>query len=233
MSGAVPGVFGLYLVVTNPVSGYVRCAEAAVRAGLAFVQLRMKHSDRAEVLRTAREMRAVTSGSGTFFIVNDDPSVAAESCADGVHLGQTDMSIAEARKQFPGIRIFGLSTHNPGQEEEACGLSPDYIGVGPVFPTPTKEKPDPVLGVDAAGSMIVHARAHGIASVAIGGVNESNISGVVRAGAVNFAVVRPVCGASDPYEAIRALTAEWVCALEKAGRTADLSAAVKRFRDVL
>jgi thiamine-phosphate pyrophosphorylase len=89
--------FGFYLVMTNPVVGYAKCAEAAVKAGIKIVQLRMKHVSREEILREAREVRRVTAGSGTAFIVNDDPAIAAEAGADGVHVGQDDLSPKEVR----------------------------------------------------------------------------------------------------------------------------------------
>ncbi|MBR5902049.1 thiamine phosphate synthase, partial [bacterium] len=92
--------FGLYLVVTNPVAGYAKCAEAAVKCGLRFVQLRMKNATEAEILREAKNMRAATRGTKTLFIVNDDPKLAALAEADGVHLGQGDMPIAIARKLY-------------------------------------------------------------------------------------------------------------------------------------
>ena len=82
--------FGLYLVITNPVVGYAKCAEAAVKAGVKIIQLRMKHASREDILREACEMRSVTAGTDTLFIVNDDPLIAAESGADGVHVGQED-----------------------------------------------------------------------------------------------------------------------------------------------
>ena len=100
--------FGLYLVMTNPAVGYAKCAEAAVRAGVGIVQLRMKHASREEIVREAIEMRRVTAGTGTLFIVNDDPSIAAEVGADGVHVGQGDMPPGEVRRRFPGLRIVGL-----------------------------------------------------------------------------------------------------------------------------
>ena len=88
--------FGLYLVVTNPATSYERCAEAAVRAGLRFVQLRMKHAPRERVVATAKNLRAITAGTPTNFIVNDDPEIAVEVGADGVHLGQDDMPLPVA-----------------------------------------------------------------------------------------------------------------------------------------
>lgn len=180
--------FGFYLVMTAPAAGYVRCAEAAVRAGVAVLQLRMKHVSEREMLSAAREVRAVTRGTGTLFIVNDNPSVAAAAGADGVHVGQGDMDVGEVRRTYPSIGIVGLSTHSMAQMREAAlreGPSrPDYVGVGPVFATPTKEIPDPVLTPRGAGEMIA---ASPFPAVAIGGINLSNIAQVKAAGARNFA----------------------------------------------
>ena len=138
--------FGFYLVITNPVVGYARCAEAAVRAGVKIVQLRMKHVAREDILREAREMRRVTQGTETLFIVNDDPALAAEAEADGVHVGQDDMPPIEVRAKFPQLKVVGLSTHNLDQVYASWDQPIDYIGVGPVYATPTKDIPDPTLG---------------------------------------------------------------------------------------
>ena len=194
--------FGFYLVITNPVVGYAKCAEAAVRAGVKIIQLRMKHATRDEILREAREMRRVTAGTETLFIVNDDPSIAAEAEADGVHVGQDDMPPAEVRARFPQLRIVGLSTHNLDQVRASWNQPIDYIGVGPVYATPTKDIPDPTLGPEMAGRMIAAAR---VPAVAIGGINAETLPAVLAAGARNFAVVRAVCQSPDPYSAIRKL----------------------------
>ena len=191
--------FGFYLVITDPVAGYARCAEAAVRAGVKIVQLRMKHAAREDILREAREMRRVTAGTDTLFIVNDDPSIAAEAEADGVHVGQDDMLPAEVRARFPSLRIVGLSTHNPAQVQASRAQPIDYIGVGPVYATPTKDIPDPTLGLETMGAMIA-AAAH--PAVAIGGIDAVRLPDVLAAGARNWAVVRAVCRAADPYAAI-------------------------------
>lgn len=201
--------FGFYLVITNPVVGYAKCAEAAVRAGVKVVQLRMKHASREDILREAREMRSVTRGTDTLFIGNDDPSIAAEAEADGVHVGQDDMPPAEVRRLYPELRIVGLSTHNLNQVLESREKPIDYIGVGPVYATPTKDIPDPTLGLETMGAMISSA-AH--PAVAIGGIDAERLPSVLAAGARNFAVVRAVCASSDPYSAIMRL-------LETAERT--------------
>jgi len=194
--------FGFYLVMTNPVVGYERCCEAAVKAGVRMVQLRMKDAPREEVVAVARRLVAMTRGTETNFIVNDDPSIAAEVGADGVHVGQTDMPVAEVRRRYPSIRIVGLSTHSPEQALASIPQKPDYIGVGPVFATPTKKIPDPVLGVETAARMVASVP---YPAVAIGGINAGNLPDVVRAGARNWSVVRAVCGSQDPYSAILSL----------------------------
>ena len=191
--------FGFYLVMTDPVVGYAKCAEAAVRAGVRIVQLRMKHASRDEIVREAREVRAVTAGTQTLFVVNDDPSIAAEVGADGVHVGQGDMPPAEVRLRYPQLRVVGLSTHNLDQVRASVQQPIDYIGVGPVYATPTKDIPDPTLGLATMGEMIA-AAAH--PAVAIGGIDAERLPEVLAAGARNFAVVRAVCRNPDPYSAI-------------------------------
>ena len=190
---------GFYLVMTNPRVGYVKCAEAAVRAGVKMLQLRMKHTPREEIVKVAHEVRAITRGTTTRFIVNDDPSIAAEVEADGVHVGQDDMSVAEVRAKFPSLGIVGLSTHSLDQARAAISQKPDYIGVGPVWATPTKDIPDPTLGVETAIKMVNLVP---FPAVCIGGIDLNRIPELVRAGARNFAVVRAVCAADDPDAAL-------------------------------
>jgi thiamine-phosphate pyrophosphorylase len=199
--------FGLYMVMTNPVVGYEACARAAVNCGLRYVQLRMKNSSRADVLAEAHKVRAVTAGTQTLFIVNDDVELAWASNADGVHLGQGDMPLDEARKLWtaPG-KIFGLSTHSEAQAEAAIALRPDYIGVGPVFPTPTKAIADPALGVERAGNIIKNSP---LTCVALGGLDETNLADMLKAGAVNFCAVRAIMQSPEPEKVIHALQQIW------------------------
>lgn len=200
--------FGFYLVLTDPVAGYERCAEAAVRAGVRMLQLRMKNAPREGVLRTARALRRITAGTVTRLIVNDDPSIAAEAEADGVHVGQGDLPVAEVRARFPALGIVGLSTHSPEQLRAAAsaapGAVPDYVGAGPVWATPTKAIPDPTLGLEQLSRMVAEAP---FPVVAIGGIDEGRLPAVLAAGAHNFAVVRAVCRSPDPLAAIRRLQA--------------------------
>ena len=188
--------FGFYLVMTNPVVGYEECARAAVKAGVKIIQLRMKHTAREEILAEACKVRSVTKGTGTLFIVNDDPSIAAEAGADGVHVGQSDMAVGEVRRLYPSLRIVGLSTHSMAQAEASLKAKPDYIGVGPVYATPTKDIPDPTLGVETAIAM---ANAVPYPAVCIGVLDYARAKALVSAGAKNFSVVRAVCQSPDPY----------------------------------
>jgi thiamine-phosphate pyrophosphorylase len=212
--------FGLYLVVTDPVGGYTACTEAAVEHGVAFVQLRMKDRSRAEVIRVGREMREITRGSVTRFIVNDDVAVARAVDADGLHLGQTDMTAVEARRLWPGSesKIFGLSTHDESQAAAAEVAMPDYIGVGPVYATPTKRVADPTLGLARAAAIIGRSK---LTCVAIGGIDRTRLPHLLAAGIRNFAVVRCVCQDPRPGEAIRVLKHTW----------AEANAARPRFPD--
>jgi thiamine-phosphate pyrophosphorylase len=191
--------WGLYLVLTDPVAGYVACTEAAVRAGLRHVQLRMKGTASAEMVRVGRELRAITRGTQTSLIINDEVEVARAVDADGLHLGQTDLSIPEARRLWPEGKLFGLSTHNEAQAAAAVSAGPDYIGVGPVYATPSKLIADPVLGLARAVEI---ARRSPLPTVTIGGIDRQRLPALVACGIRSYAVVRYVCQRRDPLNAI-------------------------------
>lgn len=199
--------FGLYMVMTDPLIGYEACAQAAVNCGVRYIQLRMKNASRAEILTEARKVRAVTADTQSLFIVNDDVELARAADADGVHLGQSDMPLDEARRLWtaPG-KIFGLSTHSEEQELAARALKPDYIGVGPVFPTPTKAIADPALGIERAGNIIKNSP---LTCVALGGLDETSLAGVLKAGAVNFCAVRAIMKSPEPEKVVRAFQQIW------------------------
>ena len=185
---------GFYGILTNPVVGYERLAEVMVERGVRIIQLRMKDAPADEVLATARRLREIIP-SGVTFIVNDSPMIALESGADGVHLGQNDMPCDEARKIVGPDAVIGLSTHNPAQTTAACALSPDYIGVGPVFATPTKKNPDPVIGLGGMAEMLSIAT---VPAVVLGGIDHDNLAEVLSAGARNVCAVRCINDSKDP-----------------------------------
>ncbi|MEX2103497.1 MAG: thiamine phosphate synthase [Gaiellaceae bacterium] len=171
--------------------------EAAVRGGVDLVQLREKGLSDRELLPRLEEAREITRRLGVALVVNDRPDLAVLVEADYVHLGQDDLP-AEAARSF-GVGI-GLSTHTPA-EVDAAGA--DYIGVGPVYSTPTKE------GRSAVGPELVRYAAERarVPWFAIGGIDASNAGEVVAAGATRIAVVRAIGDAPDPEAAARELRA--------------------------
>lgn len=199
--------FGLYLILTDPIAGYEACADAAIKAQVSILQLRMKTASRQELLDIAENLRRMTRDTLTRLIINDNLAIAMEADADGVHLGQGDISIKEARTIWnQPDKILGLSTHNMEQAAEAEHLGADYIGIGPVFPTNTKLDTEPVLGIDETARI---ARNVNLPSVAIGGINAGNLPDLLRAGMRNFCVVGAVNQSPDPFAAIRNLQAIW------------------------
>jgi thiamine-phosphate pyrophosphorylase len=170
---------------------------ASVRGGVDLVQIREKELPDGELLRVLEDARAVTRKLGVPLVVNDRPDLAVLTEAEFVHLGQEDLPVAEARRF--GLAV-GLSTHAPAEIEEATA---DYIGVGPVFATPTKEG-RPAVGLD----LVRYAAAHPpVPWFAIGGIDATNVEEVVAAGATRIAVVRAIGAAADPERAARELCA--------------------------
>lgn len=175
---------------------------AACAGGASVVQLRRKGDEGLETLRLAERCREVTAAAGVLLVVNDRLDVAMAAGADGVHLGQDDLPLEVARRLWPG-RIVGRSTHSPAQALAAVEEGADYLGVGPVFATPTKPgRPAVGLGFVADAAAQVH-----IPWFAIGGIDDGNVSAVLSAGARRVAVVRAVCDAADVEHATRSLRA--------------------------
>ena len=195
----IPQTFGLYAILTDPIKEYEYMTELLVDSEVPFIQLRMKNTPPDVILATAKKLRPITSGTRSRFIINDHPAVAAKVNADGVHLGQEDLSYSEARAIVGPGAIIGLSTHSPAQTVAACSLRPDYIGIGPVFPTPTKIKADPVIGIEGMKKMIAAAT---VPHVAIGGIDLSNLRDVLATCARNFCMVRQIMRASDPKKVL-------------------------------
>ena len=201
------GAARLYLVCEDLDEAFL---DAALRGGVDIVQLRMKTSDDDAIVRTGHRFRRVTDRHGALLIINDRPDLVAEIGADGAHLGQDDMPIAQARPIVGGDRLLGLSTHSPAQIESAADAEVDYIGVGPVQATPTKP------GRPAVGLELVRYAAQHAATpfFAIGGISAANVGAVRHAGALRIAVVRALTQASDPEATARALRQGVVAAQE-------------------
>ncbi len=188
----------LYLVCGAQDDAFV---EAALRGGVDLLQLRIKSGSDQELLAVGRRYARLCAERGGLFILNDRPDLVAGVGADGVHLGQDDMAVAQARELVGPERLVGLSTHTPGQIDAAAGV--DYIGVGPVHATPTKPG-RPAVGLELVRYGAAHA---GVPFFAIGGIDPSNIEAVIGAGAGRVAVVRALTGAADPEAAARELKA--------------------------
>ena len=181
--------------------------EAALRGGADLIQLREKAPRCAdELVALAEPFRRAADRHGVLFILNDEPALVEASGADGVHVGQADMPVAEARRAAGPGSVVGLSTHSHGEVDAACAATgegrPDQISVGPVWETPTKEG-RPETGLE----LIRHAAtaARGVPWFAIGGIDESNVTEVAAAGAGRVVVVRAIRDAPDPEAAARAL----------------------------
>jgi thiamine-phosphate pyrophosphorylase len=173
--------------------------EPALAGGVDVFQLREKDAGDDDVLRHAETARELCEAAGVTFILNDRPDLVARAAADGVHVGQDDAPVAEARAAVGDERIVGLSTHSVEQADAATGV--DYFAVGPVHATPTKEG-RPAIGLDP----VRHAARTATAPwFAIGGIDASNIDGVLDAGAQRVVVVRAIAEAGDPEAAARTL----------------------------
>jgi thiamine-phosphate pyrophosphorylase len=188
----------LYLVCAAREDAFV---EAALRGGVDLLQLRIKAGRDDEILAVARRYARLCARHGALFILNDRPDLVAAAGADGVHVGQDDMTVAQARELVGAERLIGLSTHTPEQVDDAAGV--DYIGVGPVHATPTKPG-RPAVGVELLSYAAAHA---GIPWFAIGGIDAGNLPKVIAAGATRVAVVRALTEAADPTQAAAALNA--------------------------
>lgn len=196
----IPDEFGFYAILTSPLLGYDYCTRLLVDEGIRFVQLRIKDKPLSEILPIAEKMRKITMGTGTRFIVNDYPEIAIQCEADGVHIGQDDMPYNQARNIVGDEAVIGISTHSPEQTISACNNNPDYIGIGPVFSTPTKKKPDPVIGLEGMKSMLETAT---VPSIAIGGIDLTNLERVLEAGARNFCMVRQFTRSEKPRTIVK------------------------------
>jgi thiamine-phosphate pyrophosphorylase len=170
-------------------------AAALADAGVQLIQLRDKSGSAARICAESRALVAALSSRGVRLIVNDRPDVAAMAGAGGVHVGQEDLPVEDARRICGSSCWVGVSTHNLDQLQEADRSSADYIAVGPVFATNTKENPDPVVGIDFLRKARQLTRKP---LVAIGGITIDSAAEVYLAGADAVAVARDLLSADDP-----------------------------------
>ncbi|MGM0442697.1 MAG: thiamine phosphate synthase [Fibrobacterota bacterium] len=198
----MPDQFGLYAVLTDPRRGYEYVTRLLTEYALPFVQLRMKGVRPFEVLKTAEMMRRCTEGTTTRLIINDDPAVARDCAADGVHVGQDDLSPARVRSIVGDQMLVGFSTHNAQQVAAAQNEPLDYLGYGPVWTTATKELPDPLRGPQNAGADTAESA---LPVVVIGGITAERITDLARHNLYNYALSGPLCRTADPRRALEAI----------------------------
>ena len=177
-------------------------ARALLDGGARVLQLRMKGASAAAMLAVVDELKPLCRQREALLIVNDRLDVALAGNADGVHLGQDDLPLAEARRLAPSLTI-GVSTHDEAQARAAAEGGADYLGFGPIFATATKQNPDPVVGVER----LVTVCRLPLPVVAIGGITLQGAADCARAGAAAVAVIAAVNSAPDVVAAARAFSA--------------------------
>lgn len=179
----------------------IEVAAAILRGGCAVLQLRAKRASDRERLVMMRALRERAHAHGVAFVVNDRPDLAVLAGADGLHLGQDDVGIAEARR-IVGAMPIGRSTHDLAQARAAIAEGADLIGFGPVFATSSKESPDPVVGLERLAEV---ARIATVPVVAIGGITEARAAAMRARGATLGACIAALGEADDPERVARAL----------------------------
>ena len=197
--------YSLYLVTDRRLSlgrSTVEVVAAAVSGGVTCVQLREKHCSTREFLEEARRVRELLVGTGVPLIINDRLDVALAVAADGVHLGQNDTHISDARRLVGERLVIGISAESVADAIRAEAEGADYIGVSPVFTTPTKMDTAPPLGLEGLREI---RRAVSLPLVAIGSIRHDNAAEVLRAGADGLAVVSAIVSAPCPRTAAAAL----------------------------
>jgi thiamine-phosphate pyrophosphorylase len=179
-------------------------ARMAVAGGATAVQLRDKDADTAALVEVGRALRLALAGTGVPLIVNDDLDAALAIEADGLHVGQDDIPAREARRRMGRGKILGLSVETEAAVRAVDPSVVDYVGIGPVFGTPTKPDHQPPIGLDGLARLVAISP---VPAVAIGGLKVEHVPAVLASGAEGVAVVSAVCGQPDPEAATGVLAA--------------------------
>ena len=204
---------GLYVIIDTETLGFkgeVDAARKAIKGGAKVIQLRDKQHSKGELLAIAKKLRDLCRKSNVLFIVNDYLDIALASEADGIHIGQDDLTLSVIRKELPVDKVIGLSTPTLALAREAESEGADYIAIGSIFSSPTKPKAT-VVGLERLRQV---RKAISIPIVAIGGINRQNISKIIKAGADSAAVISAVLNQKDIESAARQLVKE----IEKAAK---------------
>jgi thiamine-phosphate pyrophosphorylase len=171
------------------------CAENLAAAGVRLLQFRDKRASPRELLRKSRGLAELLCPQGVTFFVNDRADVANLAGASGVHVGQEDLAVEQARVVIGEAKLVGVSTHNREQFARAAKTTADYIAVGPIFATQTKENPDPVVGLELLRQA---RRLTDKPIVAIGGITLERAAEVIAAGADSVSVISDILRAPEP-----------------------------------
>jgi thiamine-phosphate pyrophosphorylase len=196
-------LFPALYAILDPDLSVIPLTDLAVQlasAGVKLLQLRTKRSSPRQVQAQSKELQSLLAPRGVRLIVNDRPDIAVITGSAGVHVGQQDLAVEDARRICAPPLWVGVSTHNLDQLREADRTSADYIAIGPVFSTSTKENPDPVVGLDFVRAARLLTRKP---LVAIGGITLETAAEVFRAGADSVAVIKDLVAAKDPAERAR------------------------------
>ncbi len=186
-------------------------AQAALAGGARIIQFRDKEISDEEFTVVARRIQQLTHKHNALLIINDRVEIALAIGADGVHVGRHDLAFAEVKRVARPGMILGVSATNYAEAIALANSGADYLGVGPIFPTPSKADATPPIGLDELARI---CRDVPIPIVAIGGITESSLHGIIDAGAAGAAVISAVCSAPDITAATAALLSTWNKVLE-------------------
>ena len=200
-----PSKLTLYLI-TDPhlcaSFGVEQTVDAAVKGGATMVQLRDKHASTEERVALASRLKPICTSHGAVLVINDDVEAAHISDVDGVHIGQGDMDVALARQTIGPDKIVGISVETVTAARQVSDGLVDYVGISPVYATPTKQDHKPPIGFDGLAEICA---ASPVCSVAVGGLKLADCHDVLATGVHGMAVVSAICGQDDPYAASLAL----------------------------
>ncbi len=200
------GIYGITAAKYSGGRSAIEVVQAMIKGGIRIIQYREKRPAKsfAVMLEECREIRRLTRAAGVLFIVNDYADIARLVDADGVHVGQDDLPVAAVRELIGPGKLIGLSTHSPEQAAAAVLAGADYIGVGPIFATATKEDVCLPVGLKYLDHVV---RSCPLPFVAIGGIKEHNLGQIVQHGATTVCLVTEIVGAKDIAATVRRLQA--------------------------
>ena len=196
------GIYGITAENFAKGRSNIECVRQMIDGGIQIIQYREKYKSLKEKVKEAKEIAKICKDNGVLFIVNDHVDIAMLVNADGVHVGQDDMDISDVRK-IVGDKIIGVSTHAPKEALKAQEDGADYIGVGPIFKTTTKDR-EPV-GLEYLEFVVNNIN---IPYIAIGGIKEHNFDKIISTGAKRIALVSEIVGASDIKNMAKKLQAQ-------------------------